>query len=217
MLQTIEIAPSEQVNASIIWLHGLGADAYDFVPIAEDLALTETRFIFPHAPYRKITAFNGYETRGWYDIFGLDTDSPQDVDGIVAMQAEINHLIALENQRGIPNHRILLAGFSQGGAMALHAALRYSQSLASILALSTYLPLRSQLHAQIHIANREIPIFLAHGTHDNVIQLETAKLAFDTLKLENFNVVWHEYEMAHSVCQQQILDIKKFLIHLKIN
>lgn len=216
MLQTVEINPTGNPSHSIIWLHGLGADGYDFVPIAQELGLNETRFIFPHAPYRPISAFSGYETRGWYDILGLEVGSPQDASGIIAMQNEINALISQEHQRGIPYEKIVLAGFSQGGAMALHTALRHPQKLAGIIGLSTYLPLRDSLPNEITRANAKIPVFLAHGNNDDVIKLNTAKLALDALLQEDIPVSWHQYEMAHSVCHQEIMDIRAFLLALDV-
>ncbi|MDZ4098411.1 MAG: alpha/beta hydrolase-fold protein, partial [Methylophilaceae bacterium] len=145
MLETLEITTGNTINASIIWLHGLGADGYDFEPIAAALNLPNIRFIFPHAPYRNITLNNGYEMRAWYDLYGLSLDSQQDEMGIRQSQSEIEALISVEESRGVRPERIVLAGFSQGGAIALHTALRHTERLAGILALSTYLPLKSIL------------------------------------------------------------------------
>jgi phospholipase/carboxylesterase len=210
-LETLEIETSSNINASIIWLHGLGADGYDFEPIVAELHIPNTRFILPHAPYRAVSVNNGYEMRAWYDIYGLDARSKQDEAGIYAAQAQIEALISQENARGIASNRIVLAGFSQGGAIALHTALRHSQLLAGVLALSAYLPLKSNLAAEAHPANKNLPIFMAHGTFDSVISLDTCKVSTDLLKQQNYPLSWHEYPMAHSVCAEEIADIRTFL------
>ena len=195
-------------------LHGLGADGNDFVPIAEQLNLPNTRFVFPHAPHRKVTANNGYEMRAWYDIYGFGGASPQDEPGIRAMQSQINALIADEIALGIPAEKIVLAGFSQGGAMVLHTALRYPQKLAGVLALSTYLPLKDTLVSDATAENHQTPIFMVHGSADNIITLETAELSKDKLLLNDFNVDWRVYPMAHSVCEAEINDIRAFLVRV---
>ena len=199
------------INASVIWLHGLGADGSDFVPVAEMLNLPNVRFVLPHAPYRKVTRNNGYEMRAWYDIYGLTPISREDAIGIAESQATIEALIAKEISRGIPAHRIVLAGFSQGGAIALHTALRQSQALAGVMALSTYLPLRTLLAAEKTTANQQIPIFMAHGIDDEVITLDTCKASLAILQAQTYAVDWREYSMAHSVCMAEIADIKQFL------
>ncbi len=158
MLNFSEIKTHNQITACVIWLHGLGADGHDFVPVVEMLSLSHIHFILPHAPYKKITMNNGYEMRAWYDLFGLSKDSPQDMAGIQASRADIETLIAHANSLGIPTHRIALAGFSQGGAIALHTALRHTQPLAGVLALSTYLPLKKTLHAEKSVENQSTPI-----------------------------------------------------------
>lgn len=211
MLEKIIVASSHQPSASVIWMHGLGADGYDFEPLAEALQLPQVRFILPHAPYRPITLNNGYEMRAWYDIFGLDSASPQDETGIRTMQLEIEALIAQENALGVPAERIVLAGFSQGGAIALHTATRYSQTLAGVLALSTYLPLRSLLAKEKNAANLHTPILMAHGQFDSVISLATAKVSAQALTDNGYLVDWHEYPMAHSVCNEEIAVIRQFL------
>ena len=199
------------INASVIWLHGLGADGNDFVPVVEMLNLPNVRFILPHAPYRKVKRNNGYEMRAWYDIDGLTPSSREDAIGIAESQATIEALIAKEISRGIPANRIVLAGFSQGGAIALHTALRYSQTLAGVLALSTYLPLRTLLALQKTTANQQTPIFMAHGIDDEVITLATCKVSLDILQAQSYAVDWREYAMAHSVCMAEIADIKQFI------
>lgn len=207
----IEIASKQPANASVIWMHGLGADGNDFVPVIEMLNLPHVRFILPHAPYRNVTRNNGYEMRAWYDIYGLTPISREDETGISESQAAINTLIAQEINRGIAPERIVLAGFSQGGAIALHAALRYPQRLAGVLALSTYLPLKDKLAAEKSIANQTIPIFMAHGVDDDIITIERCQDSLAVLQAQNYHIDWHEYPMAHSVCMAEIADIQLFL------
>ncbi|HWU35796.1 MAG TPA: alpha/beta fold hydrolase [Methylovorus sp.] len=211
MLEKITLEPRQTATASIIWLHGLGADGHDFVPIAEELALPEVRYVFPHAPVRPISLNNGYPMRGWYDIFGLGLESQQDETGIRTMQVEIEALIAEEVSRGIPSERIVLAGFSQGGAMALQTALRYPARLAGVLALSTYLPIKQALAAEQHAANKSTPIFMAHGADDSVILPGTAAMSRDVLREHGYALEWHTYDMPHSVCAEEIDDIRRFL------
>ena len=210
-LETLEISTSSSVNASIIWLHGLGADGHDFADAVEALQLPNVRFILPHAPHRPVTINGGYVMRAWYDLFGLEINSPQDESGIRETQVLIDSLIAQEQQRGIVAERIILAGFSQGGAIALHTALRYPQRLAGVLALSTYLPLKPLLAAEKHAANRDLPIFMAHGTFDNVISLEVCEVSVKLLQQQGYPVSWHEYPMAHSVCAEDLADIRDFV------
>lgn len=214
MLETLEINSSQDVNASVIWLHGLGADGYDFEPIVAALGLAGIRYILPHAPYRKVTLNNGYEMRAWYDIYGLSIDSPQDEAGIHQTQAEIESLIALEKSKGIPSDRIVLAGFSQGGAIALHTALRHPEPLAAVLALSTYLPLKSSLEIEAHEANRQTPILMVHGSFDSVITVETAQISAQILQKLGYKLSWREYPMAHSVCNEEVADIRSFLSNI---
>ncbi|MBA3695764.1 MAG: alpha/beta hydrolase fold domain-containing protein [Methylotenera sp.] len=199
------------INASVIWLHGLGADGYDFAPVIQQLDLANIRFILPHAPSISVSINNGYVMPAWYDLYGLTPGSAEDQVGIRASQNYINSLIKMEMDKGIPTSRIVLAGFSQGGAIALHTALRYPQKLAGILALSTYLPLKSTLDTEAHSANAAIPIFMAHGTYDDVISLETCKISLNLLQNRQFSVSWHEYNMAHSLCLEEIDDIRDFL------
>lgn len=210
----IEINLSKNPNASIIWLHGLGADGNDFVPVVEMLNLPHFRFILPHAPYRTVTVNNGYEMRAWYDILSFTPGSPQDEIGIRESQAYIDSLIEREIDRGIAANRILLAGFSQGGAIALHTALRQKQTLAGVLALSTYLPLKPLLATEKTAANQNTPIFMAHGTFDEVISLATCQLSVEALEAQAYPLEWHEYPMAHSVCPEEIDDIRTFLLRV---
>jgi len=195
-------------------MHGLGANGYDFEPVVQMLNLPHIKFILPHAPYRPVTLNNGYEMRAWYDIFGLQSESTQDEVGINNMQATINAMIESEIARGIPSQRILLAGFSQGGAMALHTATRFDKPLAGVLALSTYLPLKNQLTEKQHPANQQLPIWMAHGRQDSVINLATAQSSRQTLEAAGYAVEWHEYDMPHSVCEAEIDDIRQFLLRV---
>lgn len=214
MLTFIEHNTSETTSACVIWLHGLGVDGHDFAPVVEMLNLPHIRFILPHAPHKKITMNNGYEMRAWYDLFGLDANTPQDATGIEQTRQEIHQLITYANQLGIPTQRVALAGFSQGGAIALYTALRYPEPLAGVLALSTYLPLKQSLQYEKAAANQSIPIFMAHGIMDEVIRLETSLQSRKTLEENGFKVDWHEYAMPHSVNLEEIEDIRLFLNHI---
>jgi len=204
-----------KIDASIIWLHGLGADGYDFEPVVKQLlmsdSLSNVRFILPHAPEMAVTRNNGYIMPAWYDVYGIIPVSKEDEAGIQASQRYIESLIQNEINRGIASERIVLAGFSQGGAIALHTALRYPLKLAGVLALSTYLPLHSKLANEANIANTGTPIFMAHGIFDDVISPEMSKLSRNLLQNSQYFVSWHEYNMAHSVCIEEIADIQKFL------
>jgi phospholipase/carboxylesterase len=210
-LETVVIETSHPIKQSVIWLHGLGADGNDFAPIVPELNMANTRFIFPHAPHQPITMNNGYEMRAWYDLYGLTLQTKQDKAGMRAMQKEIESLIEGEIKRGIPADKIVLAGFSQGGAMAFFTGLRYPQKLAGILALSTYVSLKEQLAGEAHKANKQTPIFMAHGTFDSVITLDTCSISRQLLENLDYPVEWHEYPMAHSVCAEEIKDIAHFL------
>lgn len=200
-----------KINASVIWLHGLGADGYDFEPIVEKLDVPNVRYILPHAPEMPVTRNSGYIMPAWYDLYGLTGNSQEDENGIRTTQQYINSLIENEINRGIASERIVIAGFSQGGAIALHTGLRYSKKLAGILALSTYLPLKTKLTTEAHLVNAGIPIFMAHGIFDDIISLDMCKLSLNTLQNNHFSVDWHEYNMAHSVCVEEINDIRAFL------
>lgn len=212
-LEIIHSVPTvtSKINASVIWLHGLGADGHDFAPISEQLNLPNIRFILPHAPSMPVTINNGYMMPAWYDLYGLTPGSQEDEEGIRDSQNYINSLIKIEIDKGISPSRIVLAGFSQGGAIALHTALRYPQKLAGVLALSTYLPLKSKLDTEVQLANADTPIFMAHGIYDDVISLETSKVSLNLLQNRQIPVIWHQYGMAHSVCIEEIDDIRNFL------
>lgn len=212
---TIDVNPKgNDPKASIIWLHGLGADGADFVPITSQLGLKENqqvRFVFPHAPIRPITINNGMQMRAWYDIAELSIDFKEDNLGIEESAHLINLLIEREQSFGIPSDKILLAGFSQGGAMSLFAGLRYKQSLAGIIALSSYMPLAQRLSQEVHPNNKSIPIFMAHGLYDPVVPLMLGEMCHQQLEGLGFNIDWHTYPMPHTVIPQEIQDIGRFL------
>jgi phospholipase/carboxylesterase len=208
----IEISIDPSPTASVIWLHGLGADGHDFAPVVKMLNLPHVRFILPHAAYKKVSANNGYEMRAWYDIFSFTPSSREDDNGIRESQTYINTLIEREIVRGIPAKRIMIAGFSQGGAIALFTALRQKQALAGVMALSTYLPLKLTLEKEKAPENQLTPIFMAHGTFDNVISLNTCRMSYEILQAQHYQIQWHEYPIAHSVNEEEIADIRVFLL-----
>lgn len=213
-LETIVVEPAAPANAAVIWMHGLGADGHDFEPVVPEFDLRlplSVRFIFPHAPLRPITINGGHVMRGWYDITELSSLRQEDATGVQASARAIEALIAQQIESGIPAQRIVLAGFSQGAAMALHSALRYAQPLAGVIALSGYLPLAAALEAEAHSANARTPIFLAHGNQDNVVPLRLAENTRAVLERNNYVVTWRMYPMPHSVCAQEIGDIAEFL------
>lgn len=210
-LETIIIETSQPIQQSVIWLHGLGADGHDFAPIVPELNIPNTRFIFPHAPHQPITMNNGYEMRAWYDLYGLTLQTKQDEAGMRTMQQEIESLIEAEEAQGISADKIVLAGFSQGGAMAFFTGLRYPKRLAGILALSTYVSLKEKLADEAHKANKDTPIFMAHGSFDSIITLDTCLISRRLLEDLDYQVEWHEYPMPHSVCSEEIEDIARFL------
>ena len=202
---------SHDVRASVIWLHGLGANGYDFAPVVDMLNLAQVRFILPHAPSMAVTRNNGYVMPAWYDLYAPSDSQKEDLAGITRSEDSLNSLIENEIKRGIASDQIVLAGFSQGGAIALHSATRYPKKLAGVLALSTYLPLKATLAKQAHAANLATPIFMAHGRADDIISLDRALASRLSLEESGFNVQWHEYPMAHSVCAEEINDIRLFL------
>jgi phospholipase/carboxylesterase len=214
MLDYIAINSLLHPTAIIIWLHGLGADGNDFEPVVKALNLSHIEFILPHAPYRKVTLNNGYEMRAWYDLYGLSKESKQDTTGIRESQAEIEAIIQQKIKEGIPAERIAIVGFSQGGAIALHTVLRYQDKLAGVLALSTYLPISATLPKEKSKANQNIPIFMAHGSFDEVITIQTSQHSRDFMQAEHYEVEWHEYPMAHSVNLDEIEDIRAFLLRI---
>lgn len=200
-------------TASVIWLHGLGADGYDFVPIVPELRLPEDiapRFVFPHAPVRAVTINSGMRMRAWYDILGFSQGAAEDAPGIQASAVLADRFIAKEQQGGVQANRIVLAGFSQGGAIALHAGLRRPTALAGILALSTYLPLRASL-PEASSAGRQTPILMCHGRFDPVLSVSLGEISRDLLRQHGCSVEWKEYPMQHQVCAQEIADISAWL------
>jgi phospholipase/carboxylesterase len=215
-MDTIEIATGARPDAAVIWLHGLGADGHDFEPIVPELRLPAAlrlRFIFPHAPVRPVTINQRMRMRAWYDIFQLGPGR-EDEAGIGESAGAVQQLIHEQIKRGINAPRIVLAGFSQGGAIALHTALRYSSPLAGVLALSTYLPLAASLQGEMREANRRVPIFMAHGSYDDVIPLVRAEQSRKALGDAGFSVEWRTYPMAHSVCAEEIADVASFLVKI---
>lgn len=214
-LQSLEICSGSTPDASIIWLHGLGADGYDFAPVVEALQpMPNVRFILPHAPAIAVTINGGYTMPAWYDIYGSDIADRQDETGIHRSQSRIEALIAEEKNRGIAPGRIVLAGFSQGGAIALHTGLRHGAALAGIIALSTYLPLHEKLQNDRSTENVHIPIFMAHGKFDDIIPLKTASASRTFLEGFGYGVEWHEYPMPHSVCNEEIAAIRDFILRV---
>lgn len=214
MLETVVVGDREGVTCSVIWLHGLGADGNDFVPVVTELGLPPTlsvRFVFPHAPVRPVTLNGGLAMRAWYDIVELSPEGRRDPQGMAASVTAVRDLIAQENAAGIPTDRIVLAGFSQGGAVALHAGLSLSQPLAGILGLSTYLPNVEELPGIRHSANSSTSVLLAHGTHDPVLGIELGYQVLEGLRALGQPVEWLEYPMQHQVCLEEIRAIGQWL------
>ncbi|MDP2903365.1 MAG: alpha/beta hydrolase-fold protein [Methylovulum sp.] len=213
-LTLIDIPPTSTHKYSVIWLHGLGADGHDFEGIVPDLHLTvapHIYFIFPNAPSQSVTVNGGMKMPAWYDILGMALENDVDVAGIYRSSASIERLIQQEIDKGIPSEHILLAGFSQGGVIALHTGLRYPKKLAGIIALSAYLPTVEQLKSEGSTANYAIPIFMGHGILDAVVEIEHAKASFDALDALGYHVKWHDYLMEHSVCIEEIQHISAFI------
>ena len=213
-LPALELETAANPQHSIIWLHGLGADGNDFAPIVQQLvdrAWAPIRFVFPHAPVRPVTINNGMSMRAWYDIAAFDLNARQDEAGMRASVGEVETLIAREHQRGVPSERILLAGFSQGGAIALAAGLKHAEKLAGIIALSTYLPAYVAQSGERSAANAAIPIFWGHGSVDPVVILQRGIDSRDLLKSLGYAVEWHTYLMAHAVCPEEISDLRYWL------
>ena len=207
-MDAIQIETGPNPDAAVIWLHGLGADGHDFEPIVPELELARpVRFVFPHAPIRPVTINQGMRMRAWYDIFQFG-GGPEDEPGLRASQKLTEQLIAAQ---GLPASRVVLAGFSQGGAIVLLTALRHAERLAGVMALSTYLPLAGTLAAERAEANRETPIFMAHGRYDDLIPMQRAQASREHLQKLGYAVEWHDYPMPHSVCAPQIADISSFL------
>jgi phospholipase/carboxylesterase len=214
LLETVEVETGRSPQASVIWLHGLGADGHDFeplVPVLDLSAALPVRFVFPHAPMRPVTINGGMVMRAWYDIRPEGGERREDAAGVRESQARVEALIARERTRGVAPGRMVLAGFSQGGAMALQTGLRHDERLAGILALSCFLPVADTLAAEASPANRDIPIFMAHGTRDEIIPLARARRGRDVLQGLGYGVEWHEYPMPHSVCDTEVADLSRWL------
>ena len=213
-LHTVEIEPATPARASIIWMHGLGANAHDFEPIVPYLELPPElglRFVFPDAPVRSVTINGGMNMQAWYDILSMDIARVEDEASVRDSERALHTVIRQERDRGIPPGRILLAGFSQGGAMALQTGLRYPETLGGLLALSCYIPLASRLEGERHPANQDTPIFMAHGLHDPVVPYELGLAGRDTLTDLGYTVEWHEYPMQHEVAMEEIRAIGAWL------
>ena len=212
-LPAIEIETKPKPSHAVIWLHGLGADGNDFVPVAKELKLPPLgiRFVFPHAPMRPVTINGGFVMRAWYDIAYQELAFKEDERGLRESQTLIEDLIARENARGIPSSRIVLAGFSQGGVMTLQAGLRQSKPLAALMALSSYLPMSPMIEVERNAASNTVPIFMGHGISDNIVPLALGKMSRDTLIKMGYEVEWHQYTMPHSVCPEELADIGVWL------
>ncbi len=214
-LDSIIIETQPHPDAAIIWLHGLGADGNDFVPIVEQLQLPShfaVRFIFPHAPVRPITINQGYQMPGWYDISSLSIVEEEDAAGIRESSAILSELCQEQEASGIASSRIIVAGFSQGGAIALHCGCRYPKTLGGIMALSTYLALPETLEEEISDQICEVPVFMAHGRQDDVVGYEYGKQSLELLEANNIEVQWNEYDMGHAVCTEEIQHIRQWLM-----
>lgn len=218
LLPAIEIETRAQPTHAVIWLHGLGADGHDFEPIVDQLDLDRLpaiRFVFPHAPIRSVTINGGYAMRAWYDIVSADfSQRREDPRGVRDSATQLGVLMARENSRGIADENIVLAGFSQGGAVALHTGLRHPRRLAGILALSTYLPLADSFVAEAHPANHDVPIFMAHGHGDTVIPHDFARRSADLLQAAGYPLEWHSYFADHTVTLEEIRDIETWLLRV---
>jgi phospholipase/carboxylesterase len=217
MLETLEVETAAKPAAAVIWLHGLGADGHDFEPVVPEIVRRGERawrFVFPHAPVRPVTINGGMSMRAWYDLMGLDRRAAEDVAGFRDSDVQIRQLIVRENDRGIPTSRIVLAGFSQGGAVALYTAPRFPEKLAGVMALSCYLPRESSFNAERAASNDATPIFMAHGQEDTVLPMDLGVQSRDFLKAQGYAVEWHDYPMGHAVCAAEIADIRKFLFRV---
>ena len=213
-LESVIVETGTKPSFTIIWMHGLGADGHDFEPLVPELieaGMPSLRFVFPHAPVRPVTLNNGYRMRAWYDLLAIDRRAAEESDGIHALAGAIGELIKRENDSGIPTSRIAIAGFSQGGAMALHVATRAPEKLAGVIALSCYLPLARQFATERSNANLSTPMFIAHGQQDPVVPFQLGDDSRRVLEGTGFKVEWHEYAMPHSLCEQEVADIRAFL------
>jgi phospholipase/carboxylesterase len=214
-LETAEVEPRAAVDAAVLLMHGLGADGHDFESLVPELCLPASpsiRWVFPHAPVRPVTINGGFRMRAWYDIVAVDRSAPEDEDGIRQSAEAVGHLVRRERERGIAADRIVLSGFSQGGAMALFAALRWPERLAGVVALSSYLPLAAKLEREAHPANAAVPVFMAHGTFDPIVPLALGEGTRDRLRSRGLDVEWHTYPMPHSVCGDEVRDLRAWLL-----
>ncbi|MEP6943611.1 MAG: alpha/beta hydrolase-fold protein [Betaproteobacteria bacterium] len=214
LLDSIELVTAGKPAASVIWLHGLGADGNDFVPIVRELGLPPAlpvRFVFPHAPVRPVTLNNGFRMRAWYDIAAADLTNRADMAGVRESRSQVEALVAREVERGIAANRIVVAGFSQGGAIALYAGLRHPERLAGIAAMSTYLIDGDSLPAEGSAANRDVPLFMAHGTADPMVRFAWGEASWRALAKAGYNVEWHTYGMEHSVCMEEVQAVSAWL------
>ena len=214
-LETVEVEPRRPADAAVLWMHGLGADGHDFESLVPELRLDASpavRFVFPHAPVRPVTINGGHRMRAWYDIAGFDRRSPEDEAGIRESAAALGDLVRRERERGIPAERIVVAGFSQGGAMALFLGPRWPERLGGVIALSTYLPLSDTLAKEAHPANAAVPVFQAHGSFDPVVPLAVGERSHEKLRALGYDVDWRSYPMPHSLCAQEVEDLRDFLL-----
>jgi phospholipase/carboxylesterase len=212
-LETVERCTGSPVQGSVIWLHGLGADGHDFEPIVPELRIdgAPLRFVFPHAPVQPVTLNGGIPMRSWFDVLSLERGSRQDEPGIRRAETRVRALIRRENERGVPTAKIVLAGFSQGGALALHTGLRYPERLAGLIGLSTYLPLDWTVDAEAHEANRATPVFMAHGTFDPLVPAALGSRTCDLLRERDYAVAWQTYPMDHAVCAEEVTHVRDWL------
>lgn len=214
-LQTIEICPAGEASASLIVLHGLGADGADFIQMCDALDLSDVgavRHVLPRAAERPITLNNGYRMRAWYDLYGMELQRREDEPGLRDSIREVHGLIDRERERGVPAQRIVLAGFSQGCAMTLLAGLRYPERLGGLVAMSGYLPLSASTAAERHQANARVPIFMAHGRQDAMVTIDRGIAARDTLAALGYDIAWHDYPMEHSMCMDEVSDLNRWLL-----
>ncbi|MDC0178400.1 alpha/beta hydrolase [Woeseiaceae bacterium] len=219
--ETVEIGGGERPDGTVIWLHGLGGDGHGWEPIVAELKLdqyADIRFVFPHAPVRPVTINGGMSMRAWYDVISLDRDGLQDEVGIRDSAATLKRLVEREHDRGIDYDRIVLTGFSQGGAIAIHTAIRFPERLAGLMALSTWIPLESTIDAEvIQISEsqpRDLPVLIAHGSFDTVLPIIAGQHARDLMRKMGFEVQWHDYPMAHDICTKEIAEIRKWLLNI---
>ncbi len=219
--ETVEVGGGETPDGTVIWLHGLGADGHDFEPIVPELKLGDhanIRFVFPHAPLRPVTINGGMSMRAWYDVISLDRSGPQDETGIRESAASLLQLIEREKARGVDTNRIVIAGFSQGGAIAMHTAMRFPDRLAGLMALSTWMPLASMIDDEV-VKNpqsqpRELPVLMVHGCFDPILPIAAGQHARGIMQQAGFTVQWHEYPMAHAVCAEEIAEIRSWLVNV---